>query len=79
MNEPEPLQLGDTARDTVTGLTGTVVHIGQWLGDLPCLTVQPTELGSDGKPIPQLCCTEARWERVGAAVEACGFRRAGTR
>ena len=74
-----PLQLGDTACDTVTGFTSTVVYISQWLGALPEITVQPTELGNDGKPIPYLCLTEARWKQLGEPVETCGFRRAGTR
>lgn len=45
-----PIELGDTARDTITGFTGVVVAKTKWLHGCERLTLQPQEL-KDGKPI----------------------------
>jgi hypothetical protein len=44
------VNLGDTARDKITGLTGTVVAITEWLHSCKRVTIQSTEL-RDGKPL----------------------------
>lgn len=41
-------ELGDTARDTVTGLTGKVIGMTQWLTGCPRAIIQPP-LDKDGK------------------------------
>ena len=72
-NPSAPLQLGDTARDSVTGFTGTVVCLSQWLHAELQVTVQPTELNS-GSPIAAISYPEGRWERVEEATERIGLR-----
>jgi hypothetical protein len=42
--------LGDDAKDTITGLTGVVVAITDWLAGCQRITIQPREL-KDGKPV----------------------------
>ena len=42
--------LGDEAKDTITGLSGCVVAITDWLNGCQRVTIQPREL-KDGKPI----------------------------
>ena len=43
------IQLGDEAKDTITGYKGVVVCVGQWLHGCKRLTIQPQGL-KDGKP-----------------------------
>lgn len=42
--------LGDEVKDTLTGLTGVVIAITDWLNGCQRITVQPHEL-KDGKPV----------------------------
>jgi hypothetical protein len=51
------INLGDLARDTVTGFTGIVVATTDWLANCRRLTLQPREL-KDGKPIEALTFDE---------------------
>jgi len=44
------MKLGDKARDTLTGCTGVVVAITQWLHGCRAFTLQPQEL-KDGQPV----------------------------
>jgi len=44
------IELGDVAKDTLTGFTGTVIARTRWLSNCDRLTVQPKEI-KDGKPI----------------------------
>lgn len=44
------VNLGDVARDTITGFTGVVIAETKWLHGCRRLTIQPQEL-KDGKPV----------------------------
>lgn len=47
---PEGLKLGDKARDRISGFTGIVVAITEWLNGCRRITICPQEL-KDGKPV----------------------------
>jgi hypothetical protein len=49
-NRPANLKLGCTAKDTISGFSGTVVAITEWLNGCQRVTIQPREM-KDGKPI----------------------------
>lgn len=49
MSENE-IKLGDKARDSLTGLTGTVIARHEYLNGCVRLTLQPAEL-HEGKPV----------------------------
>lgn len=44
------INLGDKAKDTITGLTGTVISRHEYLNGCVRLTIQPYEV-KDGKPV----------------------------
>lgn len=46
----KPIKLGCLARDTISGFTGIVIAITDWLNGCRRITIQPKEL-KDGKPI----------------------------
>lgn len=46
--------LGDEAKDMITGLTGVVVAITDWLNGCQRISIQPREL-KDGKPVDNSC------------------------
>lgn len=48
--ERTKIRVGDKVRDTVTGFSGIVVAMTEWLNGCLRATVQPQEL-HDGKPI----------------------------
>lgn len=50
VKRPEGLKLGDKARDKISGFTGVVVAMTEWLNGCLRITIQPQEL-KDGKPI----------------------------
>ena len=45
------IQLGDVARDTITGYTGVVIGITKWLHGCKRYTLQAQALNKDGKPM----------------------------
>lgn len=44
------INLGDVARDTITGFTGVVIAETKWLHGCRRYTLQPKELNKDGMP-----------------------------
>lgn len=46
----DTLKLGDKARDQISGFTGTVVAITEWLNGCRRITIQPSAL-HEGKPV----------------------------
>lgn len=44
------VELGDRAKDQITGFTGIVVAITEWLNGCIRVTIQPAEL-HEGKPV----------------------------
>lgn len=57
------INLGDTARDTITGFEGVVVCVSQWLHGCQRLTLQPREL-KDGKPVEACTFDEPQLEKI---------------
>ena len=49
-SHPDNIQLGDLARDKVTGFTGVVECISEWLNSCRRITIRPTTL-KDGEPL----------------------------
>ena len=47
---PDQVELGDLARDKVTGFTGVVECISEWLNSCRRITIRPTTL-KDGVPL----------------------------
>lgn len=43
------VELGDRAKDKITGFTGIVVAVTSWLNNCRRLTLQPEELSKDGQ------------------------------
>lgn len=50
MAERGQIELGDEAKDQITGFSGVVIAITNWLAGCQRVSVQPREL-KDGKPI----------------------------
>jgi hypothetical protein len=66
------VQLGDEARDTVTGFEGVCVARTEWLNGCWRMTLQPKSLDKDGKPCEgqtfddfQLVATKPKAQPVG--------------
>ncbi len=59
----EKIELGDTARDTITGFEGVVVGHTQWIHGCVRLTIQPRTM-KDGKPIDPMSFDEPQLELV---------------
>ena len=60
---PHSLTLGDTVRDTITGLEGIVVGLGHWLNGCVRVGVQPKQL-KDGVPVEDSWFPAAQLEPV---------------
>jgi hypothetical protein len=70
-------ELGDTARDSITGFEGVVIGVTNWLNGCVRLVLQPKSLESTGKPvdaqtfdIQQMLLIEVGKERDAAAKAA---------
>jgi hypothetical protein len=61
------IQLGDVARDQITGFEGVVVCLSKWLHGCERLTLQPQKL-HDGKPIEHCTFDRPQLVRVEPAV-----------
>lgn len=61
------VNLGDRAKDVITGLEGIVVAITNWLHGCKRFTLQPETL-KDGKPLDNWTIDEAQVELVAPAV-----------
>ena len=58
------IELGDTAKDTITGLTGIVVAITEWLHSCRRITIQPQHLNKDGQPLDNYTIDEPQAELI---------------
>lgn len=74
----KPINLGDVARDTITGFEGVVVCRYQWLHGCVRFSLQPREL-KDGKPVDPMTFDEPQLERVETKVAAATSRTGGPR
>jgi hypothetical protein len=70
------ISLGDTAKDSITGLKGVVVAETQWLHGCRRLTLQPTGL-KDGKPMDGITFDEPQLLLVARATIKAGRRDTG--
>lgn len=49
-SHPDGVQLGDLAKDKITGFTGVVECVSEWLNSCRRITIRPLEL-KDGMPL----------------------------
>lgn len=61
------INLGDIAKDTITGFEGVVIGDTKWLHGCRRLTIQPREL-KDGKPVEAMSFDEPQMVLVQAKV-----------
>lgn len=66
------INLGDLAKDRVTGFTGVVVAHTRWLNGCPRITLQPRDLDPGGKPKETQTFDELQCEIVEAGAVPCG-------
>ncbi len=66
----EKIELGDVAKDKITGLKGVIVAITEWLYACRRITIQPQNLGKDGQPLDTYTCDEPQVE----LVKKAGFK-----
>lgn len=59
----ETLKLGDKAKDQISGFTGTIVAITEWLNGCRRITIQPSAL-HDGKPVENATFDAEQIEKV---------------
>lgn len=59
----ERINLGDEARDTISGLKGKVVAVTEWLYGCRRITIQPREL-KDGVPVNSYTLDEGQTELI---------------
>ena len=50
IDRPKNLKLGCVAKDKISGFSGVVVAVTEWLNGCQRITIQPQEM-KDGKPI----------------------------
>lgn len=72
------IELGDEARDTITGFQGVVVADTKWLHGCRRLTLQPRTL-HDGKPVDPLSFDEPQLELIPSKPEPTTGRTGGPR
>jgi len=51
VSHPDNIQLGDLAKDKITGFTGVVECISEWLNSCRRITIKPTKLDDNGQPL----------------------------
>lgn len=76
MKSETNLELGDVAKDTITGFQGTVVAITYWLNGCVRVTLQSQEL-KDGKPLDPIGFDVEQLELVRAKEKPQGTRSGG--
>ena len=59
----DTLKLGDKARDTISGFTGMVVAITEWLNGCRRITIQPSAL-HEGRPVDNSTFDAEQIEKV---------------
>jgi hypothetical protein len=69
VKRPPGLKLGDRAKDKISGFTGVVVAITNWLNGCQRVTIQPEEL-KDGRPIENCTFDAEQVEIVAHAMPA---------
>ena len=58
------IELGDKAKDQVTGFKGIVVAITAWLNGCKRIMIQPQKLGEKGETVPTECFDEFQVEVI---------------
>lgn len=58
------LQLGDLAKDTITGFEGIVIAVTHWLNGCDRLVLQPRSLDKDGRVVSSESFDETQLELV---------------
>lgn len=68
MATDDAIELGDVAKDSITGFTGVVIGRTKWLHGCVRLTLQPQEM-KDGKPLEPHTFDEPQLVLVTKAVQ----------
>lgn len=76
MKSETDMNLGDLAKDTITGFAGVVVCMSYWLNGCVRVVLQPKEL-KDGKPIEALSFDVEQLELVARKDKPQGSRSGG--
>lgn len=66
--DTHPIELGDRVRDKITGFTGIVIGITDWIHGCRRPIVQGESLDSDGKLVPSESFDEPQLQVVSRAV-----------
>jgi hypothetical protein len=75
-NARPTVNLGDMARDTISGFQGVVVAVTEWLNGCRRATIQPREL-KDGKPIEAFTFDVEQVEVLGVKAAPEGTKSGG--
>ena len=71
------VQLGDKAKDTVSGFTGVCVARTEWLNGCWRMTLQPQALDKDGKPCEAQTFDDFQLEVTKPKVQLVGSKKTG--
>lgn len=74
----DQIELGDIAKDSITGFEGVVTCVAQWLHGCRRLTLQPQEL-RDGKPVETSSFDEPQLVLVAKQAAAASNETGGPR
>jgi len=78
IKEEKMINLGDTAKDTITGFKGIVVAETNWLNGCRRLTIQSKEM-KDGRPVDAVTIDVEQLELVSKAKSKKAEPHGGTR
>lgn len=71
------VQLGDEARDTVSGFSGVCVARTEWLNGCWRMTLQPKALDKDGKPMDAQTFDDFQLEVTKKKAQPVGSKETG--
>jgi len=72
----DTLKLGDKAKDQISGFTGTIVAITEWLNGCRRITIQPSSL-HEGKPVENSTFDAEQVEKVSTGPRLSAIRSGG--
>jgi hypothetical protein len=77
MTSKANVQLGDEARDTITGFSGVCVARTEWLNGCWRITLQPKSLNKDGKPVDSETFDDFQLEVTNPKQQPVGSKETG--
>lgn len=72
----ETIKLGDKARDQISGFSGTIVAITEWLNGCRRITIQPSAL-HEGRPVENSTFDAEQIEKIEEGPEPTTERKGG--